>query len=102
MSFTTPLGYTGRLTALYLSRHPQRSTFTLAIAGRSRSRLEAIKAELDPDVTIFEVDVNNVDQVEEVVKQVKVVANTVGPYWRYSTPVVRCARSTPFFVARKY
>lgn len=83
-------GYCGRLAALYLSHHPQRSSFTLAIAGRSRSKLEELKKELDPDVTIFEVDVNNFEDVERVVKQVKVVANTVGPYWRYSTPVVQC------------
>lgn len=81
------------MTALYLSHHPQRSSFTLAIAGRSRSKLEAIKNELDPDVKIIEVDVNNFEDVERVVKQVKVVANTVGPYWRYSTPVVRCVKS---------
>ena len=81
------IGYTGRLTARYLSQHPQRSSFTLAVAGRSRSKLDAL--ELDAGVQVFVVDVTDETAVEELVKQFKVIANTVGPYWRWGTPVVK-------------
>ena len=35
------------------------------------------------------VDVTDETAVEELVKQFKVIANTVGPYWRWGTPVVK-------------
>ncbi|KDQ56275.1 hypothetical protein JAAARDRAFT_59177 [Jaapia argillacea MUCL 33604] len=87
-------GFTGRLITRYLSAHPQRSTFKFAIAARSKSKLDALVNELglDKNTSILVVDVTKKDQVEEAVKQTKVVINTVGPYWRWGTPVVRaCA-----------
>lgn len=90
-------GYSGRLTARYLSQHPQRSSFTLAVAGRSRSKLDAL--ELDAGVQVFVVDVTDETAVEELVKQFKVIANTVGPYWRWGTPVVKaCAKHGVHYV----
>ncbi|TDL16448.1 hypothetical protein BD410DRAFT_795386 [Rickenella mellea] len=93
-------GYTGRLVTRYLQAHRDRGTFTFAIAGRSRTKLAHLVAELKLDVVndveVVEVDVMNDDEekLESVVRRVKVVINLVGPYWRYGTPVVRaCARN---------
>ncbi|KAL1659767.1 Saccharopine dehydrogenase-domain-containing protein [Schizophyllum commune] len=85
-------GYTGRLVARYLNAHPQhRTSFSLAIAGRSRAKLDALKEQekLDDAVTIVQVDVTQPDDVERAVKDAKVVINTVGPFVRWGTPVVR-------------
>ena len=35
-------------------------------------------------------DVTNIDEVEAAVRSVKVVINTVCPFWKWGTPVVRC------------
>jgi short subunit dehydrogenase-like uncharacterized protein len=85
----------------YLSTHPQRPSFTFSLAGRSRSKLDALLTELSlkssdalaPDNTsvgVRQVDVTNIDEVEAAVRSVKVVINTVGPFWKWGTPVVRC------------
>ena len=86
-------GYTGRLVARYLNGHPQhRTSFSLAIAGRSKAKLDALKEQekLDDAVAIVQVDVTQPNDVERAVKDAKVVINTVGPFVRWGTPVVRC------------
>ena len=82
-------GTTGRQTALYLDKHPQRSLFTFAVAGRSKAKLDSVVAELDSAVPVFIFDVNDADQVDRVVQNAKIIINTVGPYWRWGTPVVK-------------
>ncbi|KAL1746933.1 Saccharopine dehydrogenase-domain-containing protein [Schizophyllum fasciatum] len=85
-------GYTGRLVARYLNAHHQyRTSFSLAIAGRSKAKLDALKEKenLDDAVTIVQVDVTQPEDVERAVKDAKVVINTVGPFVRWGTPVVR-------------
>lgn len=94
-------GYTGRLITAYLQEHPERSSFTLAIAGRSKAKLGDLKRtlRLDDSVNVFQVDVTKPDQVEEVVKQAKVVINTVGPFWLWGEHVVAsCARHGKLYV----
>lgn len=65
------------------------------------------KLRLDKDESIkeFYVDVTNPEEVDKVVQAAKVVINTVGPFWRWGTPVVKyvalCVpRSTPNRVCR--
>jgi len=94
-------GFTGRLIARYLVTHPQRGRFTWAIAARSRSKLKALDEELalSPDVELVELDVTNETDVERVVKTARVVINTVGPFHRYGTPVIRaCVRNAVHYV----
>ncbi|PSS06495.1 hypothetical protein PHLCEN_2v3697 [Hermanssonia centrifuga] len=94
-------GYTGRLIARYLNAHPERSSFTFGIAGRSKSKLASLKQELNlgDSVQVFHVDVTKQSDVDEVVKATKVVINTVGPYWRWGTPVVKaCAEQGKHYV----
>lgn len=86
------LGFTGELIVRYLLQHPERSKFTLGIAARSKSKLDALKRKLnvsESDVQTFYVDVTNSRDVEEAVRASAVVINAVGPYWRWGTPVVR-------------
>lgn len=80
----------------HLNEHRDRSSFTFALAARSKSKLEALVKEFDlsAQVPLVYLDVTNEAQVEEVVKSARVVINTVGPYWKWGTPVVRWA----FFV----
>jgi short subunit dehydrogenase-like uncharacterized protein len=40
-------------------------------------------------VPAFTVDVTNPSDVSAVVQQARVVINTIGPYWRWGTSVVR-------------
>lgn len=70
--------------------HRERDSFTFAIAGRSKAKLAELVAslELPASVQVFTVDVTKEDEVDEVVQKAKVVINTVGPYFKWSKPVV--------------
>ncbi|KAF8963594.1 Saccharopine dehydrogenase-domain-containing protein [Flammula alnicola] len=88
-------GYTGGLITRYLSAHPQRSQFSLAIGARSPQKLKELVQQLSlpSSVKIIQVDVTNPDEIDAAVSQTRVVINTVGPYWLWGTPVVRaCVR----------
>ncbi|KAG8911014.1 hypothetical protein FRC02_006862, partial [Tulasnella sp. 418] len=78
-------GYTGRLVAEYIANHPQRSSFTFAIGGRSKERMEALasKLSLGNDFQLVQVDAMNREDVKRVVKDFRIVISTVGPFWRY-------------------
>ncbi|KAI0076364.1 NAD(P)-binding protein [Panus rudis PR-1116 ss-1] len=94
-------GFTGKLITKYLFEHPEKSKFSFAIAGRSKSKLEELKRtlRLDDSVRVIQVDVSSKTQLDEVIKQAKVVINTVGPFYLYSTPVVEaCARNGTHYV----
>ncbi|KZV69400.1 NAD-P-binding protein [Peniophora sp. CONT] len=82
-------GYSGRITAKYLLEHPQRNTFRLALAARSRSKIEAAKLPLDSSVQLWEVNIMDEAALEKTISKVSVVINCVGPYWRTGTPIVR-------------
>lgn len=85
-------GFTGRLATRYLATHQQRAQFTVAFAGRSQAKLEALARDLQLPSTarLVQVDVTDSAQVESVVKVARVVINTVGPFRKWGTPVVRC------------
>ncbi|GAW03588.1 saccharopine dehydrogenase [Lentinula edodes] len=94
-------GVTGRQVTRYLNSHPQHSQFTLAIAGRSRRKLDNLISDLSLPkfIQIQVVDVTNFEQVEALVKDAKIVLNTVGPYTKWGSPVVRaCARNGVHYV----
>ncbi|KAJ3815982.1 Saccharopine dehydrogenase-domain-containing protein [Lentinula aff. lateritia] len=94
-------GVTGRQVTRYLNSHPQHSQFTLAIAGRSRRKLDNLISDLSlpKSIQVKVVDVTNFEQVEALVKDAKIVLNTVGPYTKWGSPVVRaCARNGVHYV----
>jgi short subunit dehydrogenase-like uncharacterized protein len=86
-------GFTGALTADYLSRHvPAGSRW--ALAGRNRDKLEALRdrlAENDPasaELALLHADVTDPVSIREVAANSRVVITTVGPYINYGEPLV--------------
>jgi short subunit dehydrogenase-like uncharacterized protein len=105
-------GFTGALTAEYLAAHAPAGT-RWALAGRSRAKLEAVRARLSVgDVPLLEVDVGDPGSVRAMAEAARVVITTVGPYIRFGEPVVAaCAAAgcayvdltgEPEFVDRMY
>jgi short subunit dehydrogenase-like uncharacterized protein len=110
-------GFTGGLTADYLARNaPARLRW--ALAGRSRSKLEAVRdglAKIDPRLETMELivaDASDQAALAEAVARTKVVITTIGPYLAYGEPLVAaCAAAgtdyvdltgEPEFVDRMY
>ncbi|MCX6512811.1 MAG: saccharopine dehydrogenase NADP-binding domain-containing protein [Actinobacteria bacterium] len=91
-------GFTGGLAAHYLaSNAPQEAK--LALAGRTRSKLEAVAASLSREVAIMVVDTTDEASVRTMAESSRVVMTTVGPYILHGEPVVRaCAESGTDYV----
>ncbi|MCC6807967.1 MAG: saccharopine dehydrogenase NADP-binding domain-containing protein [Deltaproteobacteria bacterium] len=78
-------GFTGARTAKYLAKdHGLR----LAIAGRSKKKLEAVASTLGRDVGIIEAASEDHAAIDRMAAAARVVVTTAGPYARYGTPVV--------------
>ena len=110
-------GFTGGLTAEYLARNaPARLRW--ALAGRSQSKLEAVRArlaEIDPRLESMELliaDSADRDVLASVAGRTRVVITTIGPYLALGEPLVAaCAAAgtdyvdltgEPEFVDRMY
>lgn len=112
-------GFTGRLTAAYLAEHaPAGSRW--ALAGRSKEKLESVRAELAEtfpgrgvaDLPLLIADSGDAASLREVAESTRVVITTVGPYLLYGEPLVAaCAAAgtdyvdltgEPEFVDRMY
>lgn len=87
-------GFVGVLTALHLAQHADPGT-RIALAGRSRSRLEDVRSGLGKaarDWELVEVDATDAVGLRTLAARTTVVASTVGPYLLYGKDVVRaCA-----------
>jgi short subunit dehydrogenase-like uncharacterized protein len=110
-------GFTGALTAEYLAEHAP-SGLRWALAGRNRSKLEAVRdklAALDPalaDLELIEADSADRTSLDAMVARTRVVISTVGPYIQFGEPLVAaCAEAgtdyvdltgEPLFVDRMY
>jgi short subunit dehydrogenase-like uncharacterized protein len=81
----------GKLAIQYLASHPRRGQFSLGIGGRSLQKLQSLAKELPSPTGIaaFAFDITNYAEVENVVKHAKVIINCIGPFWKWSTPVVK-------------
>ncbi len=92
-------GFAGRLTALYL-QDTYGGEVRWAVAGRSRSKLEALVAALAarrpdaPPVAFVVADSADLASLRSMAEQTKVVCTTVGPYAKYGLPLVQaCAEA---------
>jgi short subunit dehydrogenase-like uncharacterized protein len=89
-------GFVGVLTAAYLAEHAP-PTARIALAGRSKEKLEAARRALPlpaHDWPILVADSSDPAALAELAGSATAVATTVGPYARYGLPVVEaCARS---------
>ncbi len=90
-------GFTGGLTAEYLAAHVP-DGMRWALAGRSRGKLEALRARLaaiapaHAELELLHADVTDQASIDAVAASARVVATTVGPYIHHGEPLVRaCA-----------
>lgn len=89
-------GFVGALVAEHLARHAPDAT-RVALAGRSRARLEEVRAHLPRrarDWPLVVADSGDAAALDAMARSTRVVATTVGPYLRYGMPLVEaCARA---------
>ncbi|MFJ5861187.1 saccharopine dehydrogenase family protein [Pseudarthrobacter sp. NPDC092439] len=89
-------GFVGRLTAAYLAEHAP-AGFRVGLAGRSTSRLEAVRSELPAAAhgwALIEADSEDPESIAALAANTRVLFTTVGPYAKHGLPVVEaCARA---------
>ncbi|UYP20862.1 saccharopine dehydrogenase NADP-binding domain-containing protein [Rhodococcus sp. Z13] len=91
-------GFVGRLTAAYLAEHLPAGV-AVGLAGRTRSKLEKLAAELGVDWRIAEADADDPASLTALAESTRVVISTVGPYARYGMPLVQaCAEAGTDYV----
>ncbi|UOW00394.1 saccharopine dehydrogenase NADP-binding domain-containing protein [Agrococcus sp. SCSIO52902] len=87
-------GFVGRLVAGHLAEHAP-AGLRIALAGRSRERLEAVRSSLGAaaaDWPMLIVDSGDAAGVRALAERTRVVATTVGPYLRHGLPLAEaCA-----------
>lgn len=87
-------GFTGRLVAQHLVRTRADGDLRLALGGRNRDKLEALRAELaqiDPaaaDLPLVVADSFDREALRAMAAQATVVCTTVGPYAKYGADLV--------------
>jgi short subunit dehydrogenase-like uncharacterized protein len=104
-------GFTGALAAQYLASHAPQGT-KWAIAGRSESKLQALRERLEIQAPYVIADVERPQTLRELAHSTRVLATTVGPYIQYGEGLVEaCALAgtdyaditgEPEFVDRMY
>jgi short subunit dehydrogenase-like uncharacterized protein len=86
-------GFVGKLTAEYLARAAPAGT-RIALAGRSREKLEGVAADLGVDWPLVVADSGDPAALREMAERATAVATTVGPYRKYGGHVVdACAEA---------
>ena len=87
-------GFTGSLTADYLSRHAP-DGMRWALAGRNQAKLASVRDGLavgSADIALLHADVTDHDSLRRLAESARVVVSTVGPYATYGEPLVKaCA-----------
>ncbi|MCS6857261.1 MAG: saccharopine dehydrogenase NADP-binding domain-containing protein [Sandaracinaceae bacterium] len=92
-------GFTGALVAEHLVANHLKEGLRLAFGGRSREKLEALRARLArfhlqaAEIPIFVADAFDRKKLEELAKRTKVVATAVGPYGKYGEQLVAACAS---------
>src|SRR4051794_22091285 len=83
-------GFVGRLTAGELATTAPGAR--IALAGRTRSRVEAVRAELGVDWPVLTADAQDSTALRALAERATVVATAVGPYLRHGLPLAEaCA-----------
>jgi short subunit dehydrogenase-like uncharacterized protein len=82
-------GFVGKLTAAYLAKQP--SGPRVALAGRSRDKLEAVRADLGRAAAAWPVivaDAADPAGLRDLATSTRSLATTVGPYVKYGKPLI--------------
>ncbi len=89
-------GFVGALTARHLAEHAPAQT-RIALAGRSRDKLEQVRRDLGPAAAHWDLlvaDAGEPDDMARLASSARVVVSTVGPYATYGMPLVQaCAEA---------
>ena len=80
-------GFTGQICCKYL--RDNYSDLVWAMAGRSATKLDQIKSELNLDCDILVADGGDLDALKSLARQTKVVLSTAGPFARYGSLLVQ-------------
>jgi len=95
-------GFTGRLVAEHmLKTYGVGRDVRWAMAGRSKTKLEAVRAEIGApaELPLVLADASNAASIAAMAKSTKVVITTVGPYQLYGEPLVgACAEAGTDYV----
>jgi short subunit dehydrogenase-like uncharacterized protein len=95
-------GFTGRLVAEHLlAAYGAGKDVRWAMAGRSKSKLEAVRAEIGapPDLPLLIADASDPASLAAMARAAKVVITTVGPYQLYGEGlIVACAEAGTDYV----
>ena len=95
-------GFTGRLVAEYLNnQYGVNGEVVWAMAGRSLSKLEQVRDEMEisNDVPLVVADSSDIDSINAMVERSAVVCTTVGPYQLYGNELVAaCAAAGTDYV----
>jgi short subunit dehydrogenase-like uncharacterized protein len=86
-------GFTGGLIADYLAARAP-SSVRIGLAGRSRARLEAVRARTGADHDLVTVDVTDTLALRALTARTRVLITTVGPYLVHGDPVVAACADT--------
>ena len=93
-------GFVGRLTAAYLAEHAP-TGLRIALSGRDRHRLEALRRQLPRSAAAWEivvVDAADAGGLAALAARTHVLVTTVGPYVRFGMPLVQaCAHAGTYY-----
>lgn len=84
-------GFVGKLTAQYLASVVEGGPARIALAGRSRDKLRAVRDTLPASASewpLVTADSSSPATLDELAKRTRVVVTTVGPYTKYGLPLV--------------
>ena len=73
-------GFVGKQTVRYFAERVNRDEVRWAIAGRSRQKLELVRAEVGIDLDILVADSQERAEIDSIVSQTRVLLNTAGPF----------------------
>jgi short subunit dehydrogenase-like uncharacterized protein len=91
-------GFVGKQTVQYFAERASEGV-RWAIAGRDRSKLESVKAEVGIDVDILVADSQDKTAIDAIVSQTRVLLNTAGPFALYGNAIVdACVRFRTHYV----
>lgn len=86
-------GFVGALTARHLAEHAPAGV-RIALSGRNRSKLEAVRDGLHRDWPLIVADAADGGSLRALAERTTAVVSTVGPYARYGLPLVlACAEA---------